>query len=81
MAPEVLNPGGRFGVIAFHSIEDKPVKLDFRKRKTERVYRIVTKKPLTADEDERRTNPRSRSAKFRVAVKLPEPAASGDVES
>ena len=81
LAPGILKPGGRFGVIAFHSIEDKPVKLDFRKRKTERVYRIVTKKPLIADEDERRTNPRSRSAKLRVAVRLPEPAASDDAES
>lgn len=68
-APRVLRPGGRFGVIAFHSNEDKPVKLDFRKRKTEGIYRILTKKPLVADEDERRVNPRSRSAKLRVAVR------------
>ncbi len=68
-APKVLRPGGRFGVIAFHSNEDKPVKLDFRKRKTEGIYRILTKKPLVADDDERRQNPRSRSAKLRVAVK------------
>ncbi len=68
-APRVLRPGGRFGVIAFHSNEDKPVKLDFRKRKTEGIYRILTKKPLVADDDERRRNPRSRSAKLRVAVR------------
>jgi len=80
-APDLLRPAGRFGVIAFHSIEDKPVKLDFRRRKTERVYRIVTKKPLTADDEERRDNPRSRSAKLRVAVKLPEPAAVGEFDS
>lgn len=68
-APDVLRTGGRFGVIAFHSNEDKPVKLNFRKRKTEGIYRILTKKPLVADEDERRQNPRSRSAKLRVAMR------------
>jgi len=71
-APDVLRPGGRFGVIAFHSIEDKPVKLDFRRRKNERTYDIVTKKPVTASERERLENPRSRSAKLRVAVRLGE---------
>lgn len=69
-APGVLRSGGRFGVIAFHSNEDKPVKLDFRKRKTEGIYTILTKKPLVADDEERRQNPRSRSAKLRVAVRL-----------
>jgi len=71
-APEVLRPKGRIGIIAFHSVEDKPVKTDFRRRKGENVYRIVTKKPVTADAEERRVNPRSRSAKLRVAVRLPE---------
>ncbi len=70
--PERLKPGGRIGVIAFHSVEDKPVKTDFRRRKKEDVYRIVTKKPVVADGDERRTNPRCRSAKLRVAIRLPE---------
>jgi len=70
----VLNTGGRFGVIAFHSVEDKAVKIDFRKRKTEHAYDILTKKPIIADEDERRMNPRSRSAKLRVATRLPEVA-------
>jgi len=69
-APDVLKPGARFGVIAFHSVEDKPVKLDFRQRKNERVYAILTKKPITANEQERATNRRSRSAKLRVAVRL-----------
>ncbi len=70
-APKALKPEGRFGVIAFHSVEDKAVKLDFRRRKNEGLYRIVTKKPVVADEEERRENPRSRSAKLRVAVRLP----------
>ncbi len=69
-APDLLKPGGRIGVIAFHSVEDKPVKLDFRQRKNERVYTILTKKPVTASEEERATNRRSRSAKLRVAVRL-----------
>lgn len=70
-APNVLRPGGRIGIIAFHSVEDKPVKNDFRRRKNEQVYRIVTKKPVVADAAERQANPRSRSAKLRVAVRLP----------
>jgi len=72
-APNVLRPGGRIGVIAFHSNEDKPVKLDFRKRKAEGIYHILTKKPVVADEDERRHNPRSRSAKLRVAERIETP--------
>jgi len=70
IAPDLLNVGGRIGVIAFHSVEDKVVKLDFRKRKVEEVYRVLTKKPVTAGEDERKANPRSRSAKLRVARRL-----------
>ncbi|MCH7591694.1 MAG: 16S rRNA (cytosine(1402)-N(4))-methyltransferase RsmH [Planctomycetes bacterium] len=68
-APALLRPGGRIGVIAFHSGEDKPVKVDFRERKKEGVYEIVTKKPVIADAEERRSNPRSRSAKLRVAIR------------
>ncbi|UCC30631.1 MAG: 16S rRNA (cytosine(1402)-N(4))-methyltransferase RsmH [Phycisphaerales bacterium] len=71
-APEMLRPGGRIGVIAFHSVEDKPVKTDFRGRKREGVYRIVTQRPVVAEAEERRANPRSRSAKLRVAIRLPE---------
>lgn len=68
-APDLLRPGGRIGVISFHSVEDKPVKLDFRKRKTQKIYDIVTKKPVVACDEERRSNPRSRSAKLRVAIR------------
>ncbi len=70
-APDLLRPGGRIGIIAFHSVEDKPVKVDFRARHKDGVYQLVTKRPVVADEVERRANPRSRSAKFRVAVRLP----------
>ena len=76
-APAVLAPSGRFGVMAFHSVEDKPVKLDFRQRKNERIYGIVTKRPIVAGDEERRANPRSRSAKLRVAVRLPDDGSEG----
>ncbi len=69
IAPAHLQSGGRFAIIAFHSTEDKVIKLDFRARKTEGVYQILTKKPLIADEEERRNNPRSRSAKLRAVVR------------
>lgn len=70
LAPDVLRAGARFGVIAFHSIEDRPIKLDFRRRKSEGLYDILTKHPVVASEPERLSNPRSRSAKLRVAVRL-----------
>ncbi len=66
-APRWLEPQGRIAVISFHSGEDRMVKEDFRARAAEGVYRRVTKKPVTADKTELRRNPRSRSAKLRVA--------------
>ncbi len=69
--PDILTVGGRFGVIAFHSVEDRPVKLDFRQRKTDGIYRILTKKPIVASAEERDANPRARSAKLRVVERLP----------
>ena len=69
-APDVLTPSGRIGVISFHSVEDKLVKLDFRKRANEGIYRIVTKKPIVAEDEERKSNPRARSAKLRVAERM-----------
>ena len=65
--PKCLRPGGRVAVISFHSMEDRIVKKDFRGRSVEGLYRLVNKKPIMADRDERRLNPRSRSAKLRVA--------------
>ncbi len=66
-APRRLRAGGRIGVISFHSLEDGIVKEDFRRRASEGIYRIVTKKPVSPDAAERERNPRSRSAKLRVA--------------
>jgi len=59
-----LRGGGRVAVISFHSLEDRIVKTTFRD--DERLERI-TRKPVVADETEQAENPRSRSAKLRVA--------------
>lgn len=64
--PRVLKPGGRAAVISFHSLEDGAVKRAFRSMKERRVARILTKKPITPSEEERKRNPRSRSSKMRV---------------
>jgi 16S rRNA (cytosine1402-N4)-methyltransferase len=72
-APDVLAPGGRIGIISFHSLEDREVKIDFRARAQEGVYSIVTKRPVIAGLEERHSNPRSRSAKFRVAERTTQP--------
>jgi 16S rRNA (cytosine1402-N4)-methyltransferase len=81
----ILEPGGRLVVISYHSLEDRIVK-DTLKQEAASVQRsgnklvpdtllqpkvkILTKKPITATDDESRVNPRSRSAKLRVAEKL-----------
>jgi 16S rRNA (cytosine1402-N4)-methyltransferase len=64
--PECLKPGGRVVVISFHSLEDRRVKRAFR---NSTALTVLTKKPVTAGEDEERTNPRSRSAKLRAALR------------
>lgn len=69
-APDLLKPGGWIAIISFHSLEDGRVKYDFRRRKSEGLYEIITKKPMTADRDEIQGNPRSRSAKLRIARRL-----------
>jgi len=74
-APERLKVGGRIGVISFHSLEDRLVKHNFRENKTAGRYEILTRKPVTAEAAERERNPRSRSAKLRVARRIAAPAA------
>ena len=67
--PKVLAPGGRAGVISFHSGEDRLVKNAFRDLAHAGGYALVTKKPVTPGEAEVEANPRSRSSKLRVLRK------------
>jgi 16S rRNA (cytosine1402-N4)-methyltransferase len=71
LLPKLLRQGGRVGIISFHSLEDRLVKRYFKDQANagyEAELQIETKKPLSgATEDVH--NPRSRSAKLRVAVK------------
>jgi 16S rRNA (cytosine1402-N4)-methyltransferase len=69
-APRVLKPGGRLVVISFHSLEDRIVKDAMREGAKQGLYRLLTKKPVTAEEEEIDRNPRSRSAKMRAAEKV-----------
>ena len=69
-APRVLKPGGRLVVISFHSLEDRIVKDALRDGAQRGWYRLLTKKPVTATDDEIERNPRSRSAKMRAAEKV-----------
>ncbi len=69
-APGVLKPGGRLVVISFHSLEDRIVKDALREGAQRGWYRLLTKKPVTASEEEIDRNPRSRSAKMRAAEKI-----------
>jgi len=66
-APRVLKPGGRLVVISFHSLEDRIVKDATRDGAKQGQYRLLTKKPVTATEEEIESNSRSRSAKLRAA--------------
>lgn len=63
-APLELVEGGKIAIISFHSLEDRIVKHSF---KDSELLKVLTKKPITAQEEEISTNPRSRSAKLRIA--------------
>jgi 16S rRNA (cytosine1402-N4)-methyltransferase len=80
--PTLMKPGSRVAIITFHSLEDRIVKNFFRNgtitetevdevygTKPESVFKIITKKPVIATVAEIKDNPRSRSAKLRVAEK------------
>jgi 16S rRNA (cytosine1402-N4)-methyltransferase len=70
-APRILKPGGRVVVISFHSLEDRIVKDAFREGGIkDKYYRVLTKKPVTASEEEQDRNPRARSAKMRAAERI-----------
>ena len=66
-APDWLEPDGLLGIISFHSLEDRRVKTAFLR--DERLQRM-TRKPVVATEEEEEANPRSRSAKWRLARRL-----------
>ena len=69
-APRVLKPGGRLVIISFHSLEDRIVKDAMREGASRGIYRVLTKKPVTAGDQEVESNPRARSAKLRAAEKV-----------
>ncbi len=81
----VLVPGGRLAIISFHSLEDRPVKQFFRRESRDcicpprqpvctcghkAILKEITRRPVQPQPDEVEQNPRSRSAKLRVAEKL-----------
>ena len=66
---KMLEVGGRFAVISFHSLEDRIVKNFFRDKAKEGLGKLITKKPLVPTDEEIDINPRSRSAKLRVIEK------------
>ena len=87
----ILEPGGRLGVISFHSLEDRIVKNFFREKNKDcicppeapickcggqRELSLLSRKSIKADEEEIRKNPASRSARFRVVEKILEEAGS-----
>lgn len=65
--PDCLKPGGRLAIISFHSLEDRRVKEAFR---NDDRLEVITKRPVRPTESEIAANPRSRSAKFRVAERI-----------
>jgi 16S rRNA (cytosine1402-N4)-methyltransferase len=90
-ALNILEPGGRLGIISFHSSEDRIVKNFFRTKNKEctcppeipsckcggREVNILTRKGVTAGEEEIKRNPPSRSARLRVAEKIQEADING----
>lgn len=68
--PDSLEKGARACVISFHSLEDRIAKNTFKEFKAAGLFSILTKKPIMADQNEVISNPRSRSAKLRVAERL-----------
>ena len=81
--PQVLKKGGRTAIITFHSIEDRMVKVFFRDNTFDipeenpfatvekpMLLKLINKKPIVATAEEIKNNPRSRSAKLRVAEKI-----------
>ena len=95
-AERALRPGGKLAVVTFHSIEDRMVKRFFQQRsgaggqgsrhapQREEIvpaFEILTRRAVTADADELAINPRSRSAKLRVAMRTDAPAEAIDPQT
>lgn len=90
-AERIIKAGGRLVVVSFHSLEDRIVKTFFADRADTRggsrhapeirrpapTFQILTKRPLTAEEDEVARNPRARSAKLRAAERTEAPSRRG----
>ena len=69
--PATISPGGRWVVLSYHSIEDRLVKHSFQQLAKGKTFRVLTKKVIQPGDEEIRRNPRARSAKMRVAEKVP----------
>ena len=69
-AINLLSSGGRIAAISFHSLEDRRVKRIFKEGSSSGLLKIITKKPVTPSDLERKENPRARSAKLRAAEKI-----------
>jgi len=72
IAPYCLRPGGRIGIISFHSGEDRLVKRSFRDGVRNGTYESAAPDVIVPQPEEVRSNPRSASAKFRWAIKPPQ---------
>ncbi|HXX45422.1 MAG TPA: 16S rRNA (cytosine(1402)-N(4))-methyltransferase RsmH [Candidatus Acidoferrales bacterium] len=68
--PATLSLGGRWVVLTYHSLEDRPVKQAFQRLEREGGFRVLTRKVIRPSEEEVRSNPRARSAKLRVVEKV-----------
>ena len=77
--PATLSQGGRWVMLSYHSLEDRPVKQCFQRLAREGALKILTKKVIQASDAEIAANPRARSAKMRVAEKIDsdQPATAG----
>ncbi|MBI2055945.1 MAG: 16S rRNA (cytosine(1402)-N(4))-methyltransferase RsmH [Candidatus Sungbacteria bacterium] len=69
-AEDLLQKNGKIAIISFHSLEDRIIKNFFKKKAKEGVFTIINKKVIRATREEKKANPRARSAKLRAAIKV-----------